>query len=81
MTASRAPSGAHSKASTSMPVAVSATGRGGFGSVAGRPRRGTGASISQTWVQPRRRDRKARRWPSGDQRGARPPAGLAGDAW
>ena len=54
---------------TSMPAAVSGVGRGGFGSFAGRPRRGTGASISQTCVQPRRRDRNARRWPSGDQRG------------
>ena len=76
MTAIRVPSGAHSKASTSTPASVRTVGRGGFGSVAGRPRRGTGASISQIWVQPRRRDRKASRWPSGDQRGERPPPGL-----
>ena len=57
-------------------LSVRTVGRGGFGSVAGRPRRGTGASISQTCVQPRRRDRKASRWPSGDQRGSRPPPGL-----
>ena len=50
---------------------------GACGSRCGRPRRGTGASMSQTWVQPRRRDRKARRRPSGDQRGSRPPPGLA----
>ena len=76
MTAIRAPSGDHSKASTSMPVSVRTVGRGGFGSVAGRPRRGTGASISQICDQPRRRDRNARRWPSGDQRGSRPAPGL-----
>ena len=76
MTAIRAPSGDHSKASTSMPVSVRTVGRGGFGSVAGRPRRGTGASISQICDQPRRRDRNARRCPSGDQRGSRPAPGL-----
>ena len=49
---------------------------GGRGSAAGRPRRGTGASMSQTCDQPRRRDRNARRRPSGDQRAARAPPGL-----
>ena len=77
MTAIRAPSGDHSNASTSMPISVRTVGRGGFGSVAGRPRRGTGASISQICDQPRRRDRNARRCPSGDQRGSRPAPGLA----
>ena len=75
MIAIRAPSGAQAKASTSIPASVRTVGRGGTGSFAGRPRRGTGASISQTWVQPRRRDRKAIRWPSGDQRGSRPRPG------
>ena len=80
MTAIRAPSGDQAKASTSMPAGRSArSARAAAARVAGRPRRGTGASISQTWVQPRRRDRNARRRPSGDQRGSRPPPGLADD--
>ena len=38
------------------------------GSFAGRPRRGTGASMTHTCDQPRRRETNASRFPSGDQR-------------
>ena len=71
------PSGDQAKPFTSTPAAVRAVAMGACGSRCGRPRRGTGASMSQTWLQPRRRDRNARRCPSGDQRGSRPPPGLA----
>ena len=77
MTAIRPPSGDQAICSTSMPLAVSAVACGGRGSRCGRPRRGTGASISQTCDQPRRRDRNASRRPSGDHCGSRPPPGLA----
>jgi hypothetical protein len=73
----RPPSGDHASASTSKPGRVSAVACGGRGSRCGRPRRGTGASTSQTWLQPRRRERNAMRRPSGDQRGSRPPPGFA----
>ncbi len=75
--ARRPPSGAHSKASTSTPGVGQGGRRGRLAArSAGRPRRGTGASMSQTCDQPRRRERNASRWPSGDQRGERPPPGL-----
>ena len=76
MTAIRLPSGDHAIRSTSTPPGVSATAWGGRGSRCGRPRRGTGASISQTCDQPRRREMKAIRRPSGDHCGSRPPPGL-----
>ena len=60
-----------------MPGSVRTVASGGLGLLAGRPRRGTGASMSQTCDQPRRRDRKARRRPSGDQRPVFAPPGLA----
>ena len=40
---------------------VNAVGSAGLGSRCGRPRRGTGASMTHTCDQPRRRDRKASR--------------------
>ena len=77
MIARRSPSGAHSNESTSTPDAVTTDGSGTLGSLAGRPRRGTGASMTQTCDQPRRREMNARRLPSGDQCGWRAPPGLA----
>jgi hypothetical protein len=70
------PSAAQVKSSTSKPLAVSDRGSGGRGSRAGRPRRGTGASTTKTCDQPRRREMKAIRGPSGDQRGWETPAGC-----
>ena len=67
----RPPSGDQSNSSTSSPAGVIATGSAGRGWAAGRPRRGTGASIRQSCDQPRRRDTKASWSPSGDQRMSR----------
>ena len=75
--AMRWPSGAQATSATSMPVAVSGTASAGRGWLAGRPRCGSGASMSQTWLQPRRRERNAIRRPSGLQRGWLLPAGWA----
>ena len=71
----RDPSGDQTSDSTSTPAAVKARGSGGRGSLAGRPRRGTGASMTQTCDQPRRRETNASRLPSGDQRGVFVPDG------
>ena len=57
------------------PTGDTARAGSGRGVAAGRPRRGTGASTTQAWAQPRRREMNARRRPSGDQRGADSPAG------
>ncbi len=67
----RPPSGDQSNSSTSSPAGVIATGSAGRGWLAGRPRRGTGASIRQSCDQPRRRETKASWRPSGDQRRSR----------
>ena len=75
VTASRVPSGDQATSSTSTPAGVMARGSAVTGRAGGRPRCGSGASMSQTWLQPRRREMNAIRRPSGAQRGARLPAG------
>ena len=75
MSASRVPSGAQAKSSISTLAGVTGRGSGATNRAGGRPRRGSGASCSQTWLQPRRREMKASCRPSGAQRGARLPAG------
>ena len=80
MTAIRAPSGAHSNASTSTPVAVRAVGRGGFGSVAG-PAAARDGRVDQPDLRPAAPARQ-----EGEPMAVRRPArraaaaGLAGDA-
>ena len=74
VTAICVPSGDQARDVTSTPAGVRARASGARGSFAGRPRRGTGASMTQTCDQPRRRETNASRFPSGDQRGACVPA-------
>ena len=74
VTAICAPSGDQARDVTSTPAGVRARASGARGSFAGRPRRGTGASMTHTCDQPRRRETNASRFPSGDQRGALVPA-------
>jgi hypothetical protein len=77
VSASRVPSGDQAKSSMSTPAGVIGRGSGATDRAGGRPRRGSGASCSQTWLQPRRREMKASCRPPGAQRGARLPAGWS----
>ncbi len=76
-TASRPPSGDHWTSSTSSPAGVTARASGWASRAGGRPRRGSGASMIQAWLHPRRRETKAMRRPSGAQRGRLWPAGWS----